>query len=284
MEPFVFVLVLAAAIMHASWNAIVKVAGDRFFSMAIVMGAHTVIALPMVIYYGLPSPDSWLWILLSFAIHLAYYYGVINQYRDGDLSHVYPLSRGAAPLLVAAAAYVFAGEALSPPGVIAVIIISIGILTLALPGSARQAASRHATLYAMFTACMIAGYTIVDGIGGRTDAEVIRYISWLFLLEGMPLMLLLPVLRSKAELAAEWRLNGWKSVIGGALSAAAYGLVIWAMSLTPMGLVSALRETSVIIAALIGTYVMKETLGPRRIAAACLVTIGVIVLQIAGRG
>ncbi len=283
MESIVFIVVLAAAVMHATWNALVKVSGDRLFSMAVMMITHTVIAAPFVFYFGLPDPDAWIWIGLSVVIHLFYYFGVIYQYRYGDLSYVYPMSRGSAPLLVCLIAYLYIGESLTSTGIVAIIVISLGILVLALPHRLKFTFPGKATLAAMFTALTIAGYTMVDGIGGRTDPQVFRYIAWLFVLEGCPLLVFMLWRRNKMQLVEAWRSVGVKSVLGGVLSTAAYALVIWAMSTTPLAAVSALRETSVIIAALIGTYLMKESLGPRRIAASALVTIGIIILQVAGR-
>ncbi len=283
MEPLVFVSVLAAAVMHASWNALVKVAGDRLFSLALVMGTSSAIAFPFAIALGWPDPSAWIWIWLSVLVHLAYYIGVINQYRYGDLSQVYPMSRGAAPLLVATIAYFFAGETLGKSGFVAVVIISLGILVLAFPSRKQGMVSFKGTLVALYTAATIAGYTFIDGMGSRTDPNVWRYIAWLFFLEGLPLLFIMLIMRSRAQIANAWATQGRNSILGGVLSTAAYALAIWAMSITPMAAVSALRETSVIFATLIGTYIIKESLGPRRIAASILVTIGVICLQVFGQ-
>ena len=282
MEGVVFIAVFAAAIMHATWNALVKVSGDRLFSMSVIMLSHSLLSLPFVFYFGLPDPEVWIWIGLSVAIHLIYYLSMINQYRYGDLSYVYPLSRGSAPLMVCLIAYVFVGEKLSNIGIVAIVIISMGILTLALPRNLKFSKPGKATVASLFTAIMIAGYTIIDGIGGRAEEEVFRYIAWLFLIEGFPLLTILLTNRSMQQMKVAWQDVGLKSVFGGVLSTGAYALVIWAMSISPFAAVSALRETSVIVAALIGTYLMKETLGPRRIGASVLVAIGVVVLQFGG--
>jgi len=283
LDPIVFFAVIAAAVMHATWNALVKVSGDRLFSMAVMMFTHSLLAAPFVFYFGFPDPNAWIWIGLSVVIHLFYYLAVVNQYRYGDLSYVYPMSRGSAPLLVCFIAYFFVGEALTTTGVIAIIVISLGILALAAPPRLKFTLPGKATMAALFTAITIAGYTFVDGMGGRADPEVFRYIAWLFVFEGVPLLIIVLIRRTPAELISSWNTIGLKSLFGGALSTAAYALVIWAMSLSPLAAVSALRETSVIFAALIGTYLMKETLGPRRIAASTLVATGVVILQIAGR-
>lgn len=188
-----------------------------------------------------------------------------------------------APLLVFLMAYLFAGELLSGLGAVAVIAVSLGILLLALPSGPGDTMSGKATLAAMATSVLIACYTLVDGLGGRSDGEVLRYISWLFLLEGFPLTVVVLLRRRPRELRSAWRLVGRNSVIGGLLSTGAYALVIWAMSIAPMTAVSALRESSVIFAALIGSYRMRERMGPRRIAASVVVTLGIVLLQLAGR-
>lgn len=277
MDPLVLALVLAAAVLHASWNALIKSGGDPWVRLALATGAATLCAVPMVPFVGFPEAAAWPFILASVAVHQVYFAFVALQYRVGDLSHVYPISRGAAPLLVAVAAYAFAGETLSPTGIAAVTLICGAIFSLTLDGGGRIAPGKG-TFFALGTSLTIATYTLIDGLGGRIAGNVIDYIVYLFLLDALPFGLLVIYLRRDA-LAPTFRLHWKTGTIGGVLSFAAYGLVIWAMSLTPMTYVSALRETSVILAALIGTRMLKEPFGARRIAAACCVAAGVVLLQ-----
>jgi drug/metabolite transporter (DMT)-like permease len=277
MDPLVLALVLAAAVLHASWNALVKSGGDPWVRLALASGAGMLCAAAMVPFVGFPDAAAWPFILGSVAVHQVYFAFVALQYRFGDLSHVYPISRGAAPLLVAAMAYVFAGETLSPAGIAAVVLICGAILSLTFDGAGRIAPGKG-TFFALGTSLTIAVYTLIDGLGGRATTDVIDYIVYLFLLDALPFGMLVMFLRRQA-LMATFRLHWKTGAVGGLLSFAAYGLVIWAMSLTPMTYVSALRETSVILAALIGTRMLKEPFGTRRIAAASCVAAGVALLQ-----
>ncbi|HJM91775.1 MAG: EamA family transporter [Alphaproteobacteria bacterium] len=278
MTVFLLVLVLATALMHASWNAIVKVVSDRLVSLALVNFTHTLIALAALPFVGLPNSESWPYLIASVVIHQAYYAGLVMQYRFGDLGQVYPLARGASPLLVAAAAWIWAGEALGPGALMAILLITGGIMYLALSGRG-QGGNRLAVAWALFTALTIAGYSVADGLGGRAAGDTLAYIVWLFLLDGLPLPLVLPLLRGPVELAASLRRYWLPGLFGGVLSSTAYGVVIWVMSLAPLAIVTALRETSVIAAALIGMLFLSEPFGGRRILATCLVALGIAVLQ-----
>ncbi len=278
MTVFLLVLVLATALMHASWNAIVKVVSDRLVSLALVNFTHTLMALAALPFVGLPNSESWPYLIASVVIHQAYYAGLVMQYRFGDLGQVYPLARGASPLLVAAAAWIWAGEALGPGALIAILLITGGIMYLALSGRG-QGGNRLAVAWALFTAVTIAGYSVADGLGGRAAGDTLAYIVWLFLLDGLPLPLVLPLLRGPVELAGSLRRYWLPGVFGGVLSSTAYGVVIWVMSLAPLAMVTALRETSVIAAALIGTLFLSEPFGGHRILATCLVALGIAVLQ-----
>ena len=278
MTVFLLVLVLATALMHASWNAIVKVVSDRLVSLALVNFTHTLMALAALPFVGLPNSESWPYLIASVVIHQAYYAGLVMQYRFGDLGQVYPLARGASPLLVAAAAWIWAGEALGLGALVAILLITGGIMYLALSGRG-QGGNRLAVAWALFTALTIAGYSVADGLGGRAAGDTLAYIVWLFLLDGLPLPLVLPLLRSPVELAASLRRYWLPGLFGGVLSSTAYGVVIWVMSLAPLAMVTALRETSVIAAALIGTLFLSEPFGGHRILATCLVALGIAVLQ-----
>ncbi|MBT3330453.1 MAG: EamA family transporter [Rhodospirillaceae bacterium] len=283
MTTSLLLLILAAALMHACWNAIVKVVADRVVSLSLVNLTHSLLALMVLPFVGLPNPESWPYLAASVVIHQAYYAGLIMQYRFGDLGQVYPLARGASPLMVAAVAWIWAGESLPPWAILAILLITGGILSLALSGRG-QHGNRHAVTWALFTALTIAGYSIADGLGGRLSGDTLAYIAWLFLLDGLPMPLLLPFLRRPQVLGAALRRYWLPSLVGGALSATAYGLAIWAMSQAPLAMVTALRETSVIAATLIGAILLHEPFGSRRILATCIVAIGIAVLQFSPAG
>jgi drug/metabolite transporter (DMT)-like permease len=278
MDPIVLSLVLAAAVLHASWNALVKAGGDPFVRLAVVNAVGGLCALPLLPLVGPPAPASWPYLLGSVVVHHAYYLTLGYGYRFGDLSHVYPIARGVAPPLVAFCAWAFAGESLGLLGLLAILLISGGIISLAFTDDGRLVAIRPLA-FGLATGITIAAYTLFDGLGGRAAGDVFAYIAWLFAIDAVPFSVIVALRyrrRLGPALAACWR----PAAFGGALAVIAYALVIWAMSLTPMAAVSALRETSVIIAALIGTRILREPFGARRVLAASIVAAGVVLLQV----
>jgi drug/metabolite transporter (DMT)-like permease len=276
LSPIVFAVVLLAAVLHASWNALVKSGGDPYLRLAIVNLTHSVAVLPLLPFVGFPAAEAWPWLLGSVATHLVYYLFLAAGYRVGDLSHVYPIARGIAPPLVALGALALAGEVLSLWGTAAIALVCLGIWVVA----GRGPTSRRPALLALGTGTMIAAYTVCDGMGARASGDVLAYIVWLFLLDGWPFAVFVMLKRGTAGLRTTMA-RAWKPAIGGGLmSIVAYGMVIWAMSVAPMAYVSALRETSVLLAAAIGTLLMGEPFGRRRILAATLVVAGVAMLQL----
>jgi drug/metabolite transporter (DMT)-like permease len=278
MDPVVLSLVLAAALLHASWNTLVKAGGDPFVRLAVVIAVGGMCTVPLLFLVEPPARASWPYLAGSVVVHHAYYLTLAYGYRFGDLSHVYPIARGIAPPLVACAAWAFAGERMGLLGLVAILVISAGIVSLAFDNDGRLAALKPLSL-GLANGLTIAAYTLFDGLGGRASASVLGYIAWLFVIDAVPFSVLVACRyrrRLGPALAACWR----PAALGGALSVVAYGLVIWAMTLTPMAAVSALRETSVIIAALIGTRLLREPFGTRRVLAAVLVAVGIVLLQV----
>ncbi|MDA1090766.1 MAG: EamA family transporter [Proteobacteria bacterium] len=278
MDPFVFSLVLLAAILHASWNALLKKGNDPWTRLALSNFAGMAIGLVLLPFVEFPNAEAWPFILGSTAVHQAYYITVCLQYRYGDLSHVYPISRGSAPLLVAVGAYLFVGETLPPLGVVAVVVISAAIISLTF-STAWKPGEGKGVLFAMLTGGSIAMYSVIDGLGGRAANDVAGYIAYLFFIDAIPFGLLVWYMR-RHDLSMALKTNWKTAILTGALAFPAYGLVIWAMSISPLTYVSALRETSVILAVLIGTRLMGEPFGARRILAATGVAIGVVMLQV----
>ena len=277
MEPLAIALVLTAAVMHATWNAVVKVEGDRLITMAVVISTTGLLAPVLLLLGPPPAPASWPYIAMSAVLNNAYFLFLIEAYRSGDLSHVYPIARGSAPLLVAAGAAWVAGEHLSPLELAGVIIISIGIISLVWRQGFRLGDEKRAVLFALLTGLMIAAYTVVDGIGVRLSGNPAAFIGWLFILSPMPIVAI-ALARRRGRFVSHLRENWRPAVLGGCLNLGSYGLSIWALSLGAMAHVSALRETSVIIAAVIGTRLLGEAFGPRRIIAAALVAAGGVVI------
>ena len=273
MTTQVYLLVLTAALLHAGWNAVVKSSSDgliRLTLLHVVVGVAALFFLPFI---GFPAGPSWPYLIASVFIHCGYYLFLVQSYRFGDLSQVYPVARGSAPLPVAIGSFVLESESIHPLGLFGVFLVSTGILTLCSAGQLNRA-----IFFAFCTGLSIAAYTLVDGIGGRLSEDVYAYIVYLFLLEPIPI-LIFTWQRRKGQILATFRMD-WASILaGGLMTATAYGIVIWAMSTTPMAYVSALRETSVIFATLLGLIVFREPLGRRRIIASVIVVIGAILLQ-----
>ena len=279
MEPQLVLLVLAAALLHAVWNGLVKHSDSPLFTLAGVhlLGALAGIALASAV--PAPHPDSWPFLAASVAIHTAYYALLAQAYRFGDLSYVYPLARGAAPMLVALGGSIFAAEWLPPVAIAGMVLASFGIASIGFSRNSLRSTSRPALGFALATSLAIAAYTVTDGIGVRNADSAFGYIAWLIVLEAVPIGLYAGVYRRR-EFGVYLRKRWLVCAAGGLASGAAYGAVIFAMSTSQMALVSALRETSVIFAALIGTYVLREAFGRQRILSAVLVTIGVMLMQL----
>jgi drug/metabolite transporter (DMT)-like permease len=278
MDTTVTLAVLLAAVLHAGWNALVRAGDDRLARMVLLSLGAGAVAVPLVAVLPVPARGAWPWLAASVAIHTFYKLFLVQAYRRGDLGQVYPIARGAAPLLVAGAAWFAVGETLTPTAVVALVFVSGGILMLAGQGRVAFAADPAPVLWALATAATIAGYTVVDGLGARTAGSAHTYAAWLFAVDALPLLLVALAARGGAlvrQLHASWRVG----LPAGVMSFAAYWLVIWALTMAPMALVSALRETSVVIAALLGTLFLKEPFGRWRIAASAAVALGVIVLR-----
>jgi drug/metabolite transporter (DMT)-like permease len=217
----------------------------------------------------------------SVIIHNFYYYFLLRAYAHGDLGHVYPIARGLGPLLVAILSGSLLGETLRFSEAIGVALISCGIIGLSLGGGFALAFRQGwGTTFAVLTGLTIAGYTIVDGLGARASGSALGYIAWLNILEG-PWVLLIGFWRRGTRPALQHVLTyGWRSAIGGVIAAIGYGIAIWALSLGAMAHVAALRETSVLFAALMGTFLLGETMGWRRIVAAGVIVAGLLLMNL----
>ena len=274
----VTVAVLGAALAHATWNAMLKSSRDVLFDMTLVVFAAGLVTAPFVLVVELPAPAAWPYIIASMLLHIAYYVALVGAYRAGDLSHGYPIMRGIAPLIVSLCALAWLGEAPTPSVWLGVLLICGGVLSLGFVGFHwRQ--SRVALGWALANACIIASYTLVDAAGVRVAGRAESYVVWLFTLDALPFTLMILAIK-KREMVFYARQYWLRGLVGGALSAAAYGIVLWAMTRAPVAAVAALRETSVIFAALLGAWLLKEGHLARRIAGAATVAAGVIALKI----
>jgi len=276
MEIQIALLVLLAAFLHAGWNAIVKTASDRLLVISSVAMGQFLAGVLAIAFVPAPDPACWPAIGVSALFHYAYYIFLTHAYRFGDLSQVYPLARGVAPLLVAAGAAIFGGEMLPLPAVIGVVVTSTGIASIAFFRESSLKGNRAALFFAGGTGVIIAGYTVADGIGVRLSGNPFGYIAWLFLFE-FPVIVFV-FFRRRDRLLSRLK-REWMPYVGtGISSVLAYGLVIFAVAFAPMAAVSALRESSVIIAAMIGTLILGERPWQHRVAAALMVAGGVTLI------
>ena len=273
-------LVLVAALLHASWNAFVKAGNDKLLSIGLMHACSGMLGLCLLPFFPLPDPASWPYLALSVALHWGYYVFLINGYQHGDLGVVYPLARGSAPLLIAVSGTLVAGEHFPPLAMAGLAVASVGIVSLSFEdGPPRQGALKP-ILFAFGTALWITAYTLADGLGVRKAGTELSYILWLFVLEAVtfcPLVIAMRRTTWKPYYLAHWR-GLWFS---GLVSAMAYGLVIYVMSTHPMAWVSALRETSVVIAVLIGAFFLKERHLLYRVTAALIVVGGIVLMSAA---
>lgn len=272
----VLLIVLFAALLHASWNALVKSGSDGLIRLGMINMTAATCCIPLLFWVELPQAAAWPYLLTSVVLHQIYLGCLLQAYRVGDLSLVYPIARGIAPLLVAVVAYLLAAEQLNALGIVAVILICTAILSLAF--ERRQTTQITAVYYALATGATIAAYTVCDGMGARRTDDVLGYIVWLFFLMGPPLFLF-ALWQRRQTLLTTLRQNWLVGTGGGVISIISYGLVIWAMSIAPITYVSALRETSVLVAAFIGTRLLNEGSTGRRLLAATIVVMGVALLH-----
>jgi drug/metabolite transporter (DMT)-like permease len=279
-SPVVIVLlVLLAAVLHACWNALVKIGGDRLMSTAMIALLSGIVVVPFLPFVTPPASASWPFLLGSVVVHFGYYYGLSRMYETGDFSLVYPLARGLSPLLIAIAAALFGGEFLHGWQFLGVVMVSLGIVSLMFGRGWPRGDHRTAILFAGFTCLTIAAYTLCDGFGVRRSGSDTGYIVWLFFIDGFPFFVFAWLKRRRALLLYVRR--NWPVGLGAAtMSAAAYGIVIWALSLSAMAGVASLRETSVIFAAAIGALFMGESFGRWRIVAAVAVAVGNLLIHL----
>jgi drug/metabolite transporter (DMT)-like permease len=277
MENFVFLAVLFAAACHAGWNALIKVGLDPLSTTTLISLGAGLVALALAPLVGLPAWAAWPWLIASVIVHLCYFASLIESYRTGDLGQVYPIARGSAPLMTAAATTVFIGEKLSLVGWTGIFSLVAGVLLLSARGGRELAeVDRRAIGFALFTALTICAYSVVDGIGARLSANPNAYSVWLFI--GIAVVMLpYAIYRDGPDVIPAMRRFWRRGLAGGALQLLSYGIAIWAMTAAP---IATLRETSVLFGAVIAVVVLKEPLRAARIVAACLIVCGLILIRL----
>jgi drug/metabolite transporter (DMT)-like permease len=273
--------------MHATWNAILKSdQSDRLATFGVIMTTGTVMGLCIVPFVPMIEPAAWKYLAASVTIHLLYYTFLLKAYSYGDLSHTYPIARGLGPLLVALVSGRFIGEHLRAQDIVGVVLLSFGLVALAMPlrNVVPRPGARHglATLFAVLTGITIAAYIIADGLGvrsaGPTFEHRLAYIGWLAVVEG-PWLLVLAIVLRPGTVWSHLRRSWYRGVMGGVIANVGYGIAIYALVLGPMAHIAALRETSVLFGALIGTLLLGEPFGGRRVAAAVVIVAGLVLMN-----
>jgi len=284
----IVLLVLGGAVLHASWNALVKSSGDKEVDTSLVHFLGALVALPMLLYTGPPPWAAWPYIAGSLFIHIGYYIALVGAYKHGDLGLTYPIMRGFAPLLVALSSGFFIGEAPTAMAWLGIAGITAGVALVGLSKPGEALHHGKALVFAFSNAAIIAMYTIVDGMGVRATAHggalAMQYVLMLFVLDGIPypaLVLLRRTPQQRREIWAYAKKRWPLAALGGSASIGSYAIALWAMTKAPVASVAALRETSVLFAALLGCWLLKEKFGRQRALGTVVIVAGVMALRLA---
>jgi drug/metabolite transporter (DMT)-like permease len=280
MTTLVFAAVLIAALSHAGWNALIKGGLDPLATTTLITLGSAVVALVLLPFAGVPDRASWAWLIASAIVHLFYFAGLIESYRTGDLSQVYPIARGAAPLMTASVAIPVVGERLSALGWGGIAVLVAGVMLLSMRGGREAARLDLRTVgFALFTSVTICAYSIIDGVGARLSANALAYSLWLFL--GIACLLGPYALVRSGGIVLKPLARSWRSgLAGGAMQVLSYTTALWAMTLAPIALVAALRETSVLFGAAIAVVWLGEPLRTARVFAALLIVCGLVLIRL----
>ena len=279
MSATVFAAVLAAALMHATWNALLKVRLDRFASISLMSFGMAVVAAPLLPFVSVPTGITWAWLFASVCFHTGYKYFLSRAYETGDLAQAYPLARGTAPLIATIGGVALLSEYPGSIALCGIVLLSCGTFLMSLRGGGLGTFGGRAVAYALITSLFVASYTLADGSGARSAADATSYAVWLFLLEGLWSLAFAFMLRGPRVgrvMLAEWKVG----LAGGFLSAVAYWIAMWAMTKAPIAAVAALRETSILFAMGISVTMLGERLTRWRVAAGLLIVGGVIALRL----
>lgn len=278
MSIWILGAVLGAAFLHAAWNGLIRTGGSRVQAMMVLSAVQGGIGLAMALTRPLPLAEVLPWLIASGLVHSAYKTFLTFAYEHGDLSRVYPLARGSAPLFVLMTGGLFLGESLTAPEVIGIVVLGAGIVLLA-SGVFTSGESRRLLPYALGAALATAGYSMIDGLGARVAGDSVAFVGWMFVLDGLIFAAVMSLIRGRAA----WPTAGgvWMvGSLGAGASYASYAIVVWAMTQAPIALVAALRETSIVFGVLIGWLLFRERMTPAKALSVGLIALGVAVTRL----
>jgi drug/metabolite transporter (DMT)-like permease len=279
MPTEMFLMVLGAALVHATWNALVKTDRDRLALIRVMSVTQLVLSLCLVPFVAVPAAESWPYLAASTVLCTGYMLFLNRAYQVADLSLVYPLARGAAPFIVAVVSVGLLGEQLGQTGVLAILLIGLGITSLILARGAAGLRDWRAIVLALVTGAFIGSYTIVDGLGARAAGSAHGYMIWLSLITALVIVGSVGWLQRGRRSALSPR-SRFAGIAAGIMSYGSAWVVIWALSLAPLAMVSALRETGIVFAVIIGVMFLKERVNPARLASIALTLVGTTLLKL----
>ena len=278
MEFQVFLAVLFAAVLHASWNAVIRRGSDRFQGMLLMTLTQGVMGLALALFVPLPSGIIWVWVLGSGALHTAYKLFLAGAYQHGDLSRVYPIARGAAPMMVVLGGFFLLPDSVEIKEYLGIALIGVGVMMMA-NGVFRSGETRSLIPLALGSAVCTAGYTLIDGMGARVAGNATMFTAWLFVFDAMFFTIFAGATRGRRVFVASRR--AWIiGTIAGVLSLTTYWIAVWAMTVAPIALVAAVRETSVLFAAIIGVVILKEKTSVGKIIAVLVIVAGIVIIRL----
>ena len=278
MSLFVFLAVLGAALLHATWNALIKVGASKMTGMVIMTAVQGTAGFLIALGRPLPEGTVWLWLVASGVLHAAYKLFLAYAYENGDLSRVYPIARGVAPLIVLALGAILLADDISMPAYAGIVVLGLGILMMA-NGVFASGENRRLLPFALCSAMATAGYSLVDGMGARAAGDAATFVAWLFAFDAALMLPVAAALRGPAIFRAPPRSWGL-GAIAAAGSYGAYAIAVWAMTEAPIALVAALRETSILFAVAMGAFFFGERLDKTKIAAAALIVAGMVLTRL----
>lgn len=278
MTAGIFLIVIAAALLNATWNALAKRGADKHLSMAAMVTCHLPIALALLLFVDMPLPASWLFVIAGAVLHTGYQLFLLSAYRNGEFTQVYPIARGSAPILIAIVSVLLFHEALSSLQILGIVVVSCGIISISTSRTSVPVKELTSVFLALGTGGFIAAYSLVDGAGARLAGTALGYYCWLSIINVVLFTAIISVVKP-GTLGQMHHRGKFDFVVGGAISFLAYALIAYAFTQAPVAIVSALREVSIIFALLIGVFVLKERVNMRKLVFIMVTLLGVTILK-----